>query len=113
MVLVVQEEAAVPASQASAGQVHPAAADLEGAYADLAASQEVLGQPVVADMVASQEVLEEDHLAEVPWVRQVVAEQEAAEQVVDKVAPGCVPAPLGHLALMPLFHPTATCLSTS
>ena len=31
VVLVVQEEAAVPASKASAGQGHPAAADLEGA----------------------------------------------------------------------------------
>ena len=31
VVLVVQEEAAAPASQASAGQGHPAAADLEGA----------------------------------------------------------------------------------
>ena len=58
-------------------------------------------------MVASQEVLEEDRLAEAPWVRQVVAEQEAAEQEVDKVAHGFVPAPSGHLALMPLFHPTA------
>ena len=30
-VLVVQEEAEVPAHQTSAGQAHPAAADLEGA----------------------------------------------------------------------------------
>ena len=31
VVLVVQEEAAVPAHHSSAGQAHPAAADLEGA----------------------------------------------------------------------------------
>ena len=62
---------------------------------------------MVADMVASQEVLEEDRLAAAPWDSQAVAEQEAAEQEVDKVVHEFVPAPSGHLALMPLFHPTA------
>ena len=59
----------------------------------MAASQEVLGQPVVADMVASQEVLEETRLVEAPWDSQVVAEQEAAEPEVEQVVHGFVPAP--------------------
>ena len=59
-------------------------------------------------MVASQEVLGETRLVEAPWDSQVVAEQEAAEQEVEEVVHGFVPAPSGHLALMPLFHPTAT-----
>ena len=44
-------------------------------------------------MVASQEVLEEARLAEAPWDSQAVAEQEAAEQEVDEVVHGFVPAP--------------------
>ena len=93
VVLVVQEEAAVPAHLTLAGQAHPAAADLEEAWADLAASQEALGQPVVADLVASQEVLEEARQVEAPWDGQVVAEQEAAEPEVEQVVHGFVQAP--------------------
>ena len=68
----------------------------------------MLGQPVVADLVASQEVLEEARQAEAPWDSQVVVEQEAAELEVERVVHGFVPAPWGHPALMPWFHPTAT-----
>ena len=44
-------------------------------------------------MVASQEVLEETRLVEAPWDSQAVAEQEAAEQEVEEVVHGIVPAP--------------------
>ena len=44
-------------------------------------------------MVASQEVLEEDRLAAAPWASQAMAEQEAAEQEVEEVVHGFVPAP--------------------
>ena len=63
---------------------------------------------MVADLVASQEVLEEARRAEAPQDSQVVVEPEASELEVEKVVLGSVPAPFEHLALMPLFHPTAT-----